>query len=165
MTQPLDESKLNDLIGKVIGDVAGSMSLFLAYIGDQTGVFTALDGAGPLTVEQLAAKTGLNRQYLHEWLGSVSAAGYVTFDPADETFSVTDEQALVFTREGQPACMQGFFQAVISQFEAHEKAVETFKSGKGRPWSDQHALLLLRHRPLLPPRLCGQPGRRTGSRR
>jgi SAM-dependent methyltransferase len=33
--------------------------------------------------------------------------------------------------------MQGFFQAVISQYEAHELAVDTFKSGKGRPWSDQ----------------------------
>ena len=43
----------------------------------------------------------------------------------------------MFTREGQPACMQGFFQAVVSQYEAHEKAVDTFKSGKGRPWSDQ----------------------------
>ena len=27
------------LAGKVIGDVAGAMSLFLAYLGDQTGVF------------------------------------------------------------------------------------------------------------------------------
>ena len=78
MAQPLDESKLNDLIGKVIGDVAGSMSLFLAYIGDQTGVFAALDGAGELTVEQLSAKTGINRQYLHEWLGSVSAADRIS---------------------------------------------------------------------------------------
>ena len=30
-----------------------------------------------------------------------------------ETFSLTPEQALVFTREGQPACMQGFIQAVV----------------------------------------------------
>lgn len=137
MAQPLDESKLNELIGKVIGDVAGSMSLFLAYIGDQVGLFDALDGAGELTVEELAAKTGINRQYLHEWLGSVSAAGYVTINPANDSFSLTEEQALVFSREGQPACMQGFFQSVVSQFEAHESAVNTFRSGNGRPWSDQ----------------------------
>jgi 2-polyprenyl-3-methyl-5-hydroxy-6-metoxy-1,4-benzoquinol methylase len=142
MTEAIDETKLNELIGKVIGDVAGAMSLFLAYIGDQAGVFAVLDGAGPLSLEQLAEKTGYNRKYLHQWLGSVSAAGYVTLHPpiaagADETFSLTPEQALVFTREGQPACMQGFIQAILSQFEAHEKAVATFRSGKGRPWSDQ----------------------------
>lgn len=135
MTDQIDMQKVEELAGKVVGDVAGALSLFMAYIGDQTGVFEALDGSGRLTVVQLAEKTGLNEKYLHEWLGSVSAAGYVTMHD-DETFSLTPEQALVFTREGQPACMQGFIQAVVSQYEQHEKAVATFASGKGRPWGD-----------------------------
>ena len=141
MTEAIDETRLNDLIGKVIGDVAGALSLFMAYLGDQAGVFSALDGAGKLTLADLAAKTGLNEKYLREWLGSVSAAGYVTFDPQDETFSLTPEQALVFTREGQPACMQGFFQLIVSQFAGHEKATETFRTGQGRPWGDHPACL------------------------
>jgi 2-polyprenyl-3-methyl-5-hydroxy-6-metoxy-1,4-benzoquinol methylase len=140
MAEAIDEARLNDLVGKVIGDVAGALSLFMAYLGDQAGVFTALDGAGRLTVDQLAAKTKLNPKYLHEWLGSVAAAGYVTHHE-DDTFSLTEEQALVFTREGQPACMQGFFQLIVSQFAGHEKATETFRSGKGRPWGDHPACL------------------------
>ena len=35
--------------------------------------------------------------------------------------------------------MQGFFQSVIAQFETYEKAVETFRIGAGRPWSDHSA--------------------------
>ncbi len=136
MTESVNETVLNDLIGKVIGDVAGAMSLFMAYLGDQAGVFSALDGAGRLTVDELAAKIGLNPKYLHEWLGSVCAAGYVQHHADDETFSITPEQTLVFTREGQPACMQGFFQLIVSQFAGHEKATEVFKTGKGRPWGD-----------------------------
>jgi SAM-dependent methyltransferase len=69
----------------------------------------------------------------------VAAAGYVTFHSNNETFELTPEQALVFTREGQPANLQGFVQILFSQFETHEKAVEIFKSGKGRPWSDHTA--------------------------
>ncbi|MHA6334077.1 methyltransferase domain-containing protein [Qipengyuania sp. CAU 1752] len=137
MTEQIDMGRVEELAGKVIGDVAGALSLFMAYLGDQAGVFEAMDGAGRLSVADLATRTGMNEKYLHQWLGSVSAAGYVTFHPDDETFSTTPEQALIFTREGQPACMQGFIQAVVSQYESHEKAVETFKSGKGRPWSDQ----------------------------
>src|SRR5690606_5476706 len=90
-----DETHLNELIGKVIGDVAGALSLYMAYLGDQAGVFAALDGAGRLTLDELAAKTGLNPKYLREWLGSVSAAGYVNYHAEDETFSITPEQALV----------------------------------------------------------------------
>ena len=118
MSEAIDESVLNDLIGKVIGDVAGAMSLFMAYLGDQAGVFTALDGAGRLTLGDLAARTGLNEKYLREWLGSVCAAGYLNHHAEDETFSITPEQALVFTREGQPACMQGFIQAILVSAES-----------------------------------------------
>jgi Methyltransferase domain len=105
---------------------------------DQAGVYHAMDEAGPSTVEELSSKTGLNPKYLHEWLGANAAAGYVTYDNESERFSLSNEQALVLTREGQPACMQGFFQAIVSQYESHAKAVKTFKSGKGRPWS-QHS--------------------------
>ena len=137
MTEQIDEAALGALMGKVVGDVAGAMGLLMAYLGDQAGVYQALDEAGPVTVEELAAKTGMSPIYLREWLGANAAAGYVTYDADHARYSLTPEQALVFTREGQPACMQGFFQAVIAQFETHEEAVETFKSGAGRPWSAQ----------------------------
>jgi SAM-dependent methyltransferase len=137
MTTEVSQAKLEQLMGKVIGDIAGAMGVLMAYLGDKAGVYAALDKAGPSTVDQLAKRTGLNRIYLREWLGANAAAGYVTYDPKAETFSLSEEQATVFTREGQPACLQGFFQAVISQYEAHEKAVATFKSGEGRPWSEQ----------------------------
>ncbi len=137
MSEEIDMANVEELAGKVIGDVAGALSLYMAYLGDQTGVFEALDEMGRVSVAQLAEHTGMNEKYLHQWLGSVSAAGYVNFHAEDETFSISPEQALIFSREGQPACMQGFIQAVVSQYESHEKAVKTFKSGEGRPWSDQ----------------------------
>lgn len=133
--------KLEALAGKVIGDVAGALSLYMAYLGDQAGLFDAIDGGGRMTVDQIAEKTGLNPKYLHEWLGSVCAAGYVTYHSEDETFSLSEEQALVLGREGQPACMQGFIMAIVSQYEEHEKATEIFKSGKGRPWGDHSQCL------------------------
>jgi SAM-dependent methyltransferase len=135
-TQP-DQKVLDQLLGKVVGDVAGAMGVFMAFIGDQAGVYRTIDEAGPSTVDELARKTGLNPKYLHEWLGANAAAGYLSYDSASERFSLSIEQALVFTREGQPDCMQGFFQAVVAQYETHAKAVKTFISGKGRPWSQQ----------------------------
>lgn len=137
MSDMIDEARLEQLGGKVMGDVAGAMGILLAYIGDQAGVYDAMDGAGPQTIEELAAKTGLKARYLREWLSANAAAGYVDYDSTTERFSLSPEQATIFGREGQPMCMQGFFEAVIAQIETHEKAVETFKSGAGRPWSEQ----------------------------
>ncbi|MEO1253183.1 MAG: methyltransferase domain-containing protein [Pseudomonadota bacterium] len=136
MQQP-DMAGVQQLAGKVIGDIAGALGIFMGYMGDQAGLYNAMDGAGPVSSKGLASKTGMNERYLREWLSANAVAGYVNYDADTETFELTPEQATVMSREGQPACMQGFIQAVISQLEEHQKAVDTFKSGKGRPWSDQ----------------------------
>ncbi|NNF93822.1 MAG: methyltransferase domain-containing protein [Altererythrobacter sp.] len=137
MPEIINEARLEELAGKAVGDVASALSIFMAYIGDQAGIFDTLDGMGQVTLDELSEATKLNPKYLHQWLGSVAAAGYVNFHPENDTFSISPEQALIFAREGQPSCMQGFFQAVVSQYDANEKAVETFRTGVGRPWSDQ----------------------------
>jgi len=141
MDMQVSDAKLQELMGKVVGDVAGAMSVFMAYLGDQAGVYDALVGEDPMTVDDLAGKTGLNPKYLHEWLGANAAAGYVTYDPETERFSLAPEQALIFAQEGQPACLQGFFQSIVSQYETHEEAVHTFRSGRGRPWGDHSQCL------------------------
>ncbi len=141
MSENIDFEKVGEMAGKLMGHVAGAVSVMMAYMGDQAGVWAAMDGAGPLTWDELAAKTGLEPKYLREWLGSVAAAGYVVFDGEKETFELTPEAAMIFTREGQPMCMQGFLQAVVAQYDTHEKAVEVFKTGVGRPWSDHSQCL------------------------
>ncbi len=132
----VDQGKLEELAGKVLGDVAGAMGILLAYIGDQTGVYRALEESGPSNAADLASRLNMNEKYVHEFLASNAANGYIDHDPDGDLFSLNPEQAIVFCREGHPGCMQGFFQSVIAQIETHERAVETFRSGAGRPWSD-----------------------------
>jgi len=132
----VDMAKVEELAGKVIGDVAGAIGVYMAYLGDQAGIYKVMDENGKMTRDELAEKAGIHPIYLREWLGSNAAAGYITYDAETEQFWLSEEQALVFTREGQPACMQGFFQAIIGALGDHEKALETFRTGKGRPWGD-----------------------------
>ncbi|MEM7543840.1 MAG: class I SAM-dependent methyltransferase, partial [Pseudomonadota bacterium] len=51
---------------------------------------------------------------------------------------LSPEQAAIFAHEGEPTCMQGFFQALVGQYANHDTALEVFKSGRGRPWSQHH---------------------------
>ncbi|RJF85624.1 class I SAM-dependent methyltransferase [Sphingomonas cavernae] len=141
MAPEIDGTKLEQLIGKVIGDVAGAMGLLLAYIGDQTGTYRALEKLGPSTAEDVAGEAGVDPRYVREWLSGNAAAGYVAWDPASERFSLTPEQAAVFAHEGEPTCMQGFFQAVVSQYMSNETAIDVFKSGRGRAWGEHNNCL------------------------
>ena len=127
-----NEDKFAELQGKVMGDVGGAMGLFMAYIGDQAGVYDALEKKGACTHSELAEATGLNERYLREWLSSNAAFGYVDYNGENDTFSLNPEQAALFAHDGEPTCMQGFFQAVVAQYETQETAVEVFKTGRGR---------------------------------
>ena len=137
----LDEEKLEQLQGKVIGDVAGAMGLLLSYIGDRLDLYSALAEVSPATSDALAANTGLPERYLREWLSANAAGGYVEYDPATNQFSMTPEQAVIFATEGHPHCMQGFFQAVISAYMDEPKATGAFRSGAGLPWADHSSCL------------------------
>lgn len=134
--QDFDEGKFEELQGKVFADVGGAIGVLMSYIGDQAGVYRALEEAGPCSHEELSEKSGIDARYLREWLSSNAAAGYVDYDAGADTFSLSPEQAAIFAHEGEPTCMQGFFETIVSQYAGHEKAVDVFRTGRGRPWSD-----------------------------
>jgi len=134
----VDQKQLEVLSNKVMADIGGAFGLFMAYLGDQAGVYKTPHQTGRCSAEQLALKADVDARYLLEWLSANAAAGYVTYHADDATFSLSPEQALIFTQEGQPNCMQGFFQVVVGQYATHDKALETFRSGSGRAWGEHH---------------------------
>jgi SAM-dependent methyltransferase len=139
--EDVDESKLEELQGKVITDVAGSLGLLTAYMGDQLDLYSALAEICPATSQELAESTGMTERYIREWLSANAAGGYIDYDPGSQEFSMTPEQAVVFAAEGHPSCMQGFFQAVVSVYADEPKATEVFRTGEGLPWGDHNACL------------------------
>ena len=43
----VNHDKLMELFGDVFNDVAGSIAVMMSYLGDQTGVYRAMDKLGP----------------------------------------------------------------------------------------------------------------------
>lgn len=135
---PVNEERLAAFSGKVMEDVGGAMALLLSFIGDQTEVYRTLRDTGPCSSSDLARHSGVDERYLREWLSAQAAAGYVLYHSESDSFSMTPEQAIVLAEEGHPACMQGIIQILVSQFTTHDKAIEVFRSGAGRPWDQHH---------------------------
>jgi len=132
----MNQEKFDALQGKIFGDVGGAVGILMSYIGDQSGAYKALEDIGPCSHVTLATKTGIDERYLREWLSANAAAGYVTFDAINDQFSLSPEQAAIFSHEGEPTNMQGFFEVLVSQYKGLDSALEVFKTGRARPWSE-----------------------------
>jgi len=139
--EDIRQSKLEELQGKLLTDVAGSLGLLMAYMGDQLGLYSALVEICPATSQQLADKTGLKERNVREWLSANTAGGYINFDPGAQTFSMTPEQAAIFAVEDDPNCMQGFFQSVVSAYADESMTIGAIRDGVGVPWGDHSTCL------------------------
>jgi hypothetical protein len=71
----IDEQKVEEAVGKVFGELATAVTGPLILLGDRLGLWAALAGAGPVTPDQLAARTGTVERYVREWLCGVAVAG------------------------------------------------------------------------------------------
>ncbi|MEA2678589.1 MAG: hypothetical protein QOK03_311, partial [Candidatus Binataceae bacterium] len=97
----IDEAKLNEFLGKAVGDLGAAMSSTLMLVGDRLGFYKEL-AKGALTSTELARRTQTNERYVREWLGNQGAGGYVQFDPASNEWSLSPEQALCLADPNGP---------------------------------------------------------------
>ncbi len=126
----VDETKLNEFLGKAVGDLGAAMSATLMLVGDRLGLYREL-AKGAMTSAQLAQRTGTDERYVREWLGNQGAGGYVEYDPASDEWSLSPEQALCLTDPNGPVDMPGAYNIVEATFHALGHTIENFKSGAG----------------------------------
>ncbi len=137
----VDQAKLQEFIGKTVNEWGAAYGALITFMGDRLGLFKAMAGAGALTPEELATKTGTHPRIIKEWLAAQAAGGLVTYNSAVGTYTLPEEQAFALTDENSPAYMAGFYQALAGLFKDEEKIVEAFKTGKGLGWGDHHHYL------------------------
>jgi SAM-dependent methyltransferase len=132
----IDGNKLNELVGKMLGDLGGAFSVPTVRIGFRLGLFSALHEDGAATAAELAARTGLTERYVREWGLAQASNGYVAFDAVSERFSLTPEQAMVFAVKDSPVYLQGGFDLAAEMVEGQAKVEDAFRTGKGVAWGD-----------------------------
>ena len=132
----IDGDKLNQLVGKMLGDLGGAFSVPTARIGYKLGLFASLHNDGAATAAQLAKRAGLAERYVREWGLAQAANGYVAFDPVTDRFSLTPEQAMVFAVKDSPVYLAGAFDLAAEMVEGQSKVEAAFRSGAGVAWGD-----------------------------
>jgi SAM-dependent methyltransferase len=135
-TATIDQAKLEAFVGRAVIDMGAAISGLLLHIGDRLGLYQAMAGAGPITSATLAQRTDTTERYVREWLGNQAAGGYVVYNPADGTYELPAEQAMVVANEDSPVFLGGAFETIASCYTDHDVFVDAFRTGAGVDWAE-----------------------------
>ena len=132
----MDKERSQQFMQKVVGDVGTAMAAGLVLVGQQTGLFKAMAGAGWLSSEQLVEKTGIHPRYVEEWLGAMVCNGYVDHDAAAGRFNFPDEHALFLTDDSTEFYLGGLFTGLPGLMAMVPRLVQSFEKGSGISFAD-----------------------------
>ncbi|MGB7971689.1 MAG: class I SAM-dependent methyltransferase [Candidatus Deferrimicrobiaceae bacterium] len=137
----IDERKLKEFVGRAVSDLAAGYGGVMVSLGRKLGLYKALAHNGPLNSWEVAKRAGCAERYVREWLNSQAAGGYVVYHPSSETYELTPEQAKVLADEDSPFYIPPAWDVPSSMWFDEEKAIATFRTGKGVPWGEHNERL------------------------
>ena len=137
----LDPAMFEAFLGKMVNDMGAAISGALVITGTKLGLYKALADGGPATSQALADRAGISERYAREWLSAQAASGFVDFDEAAGTFSLSPEQQMVFANEDSPTFMAPAFEVIASAYIDEPKITRAFCTGEGVGWHEHHECL------------------------
>ncbi|HSF95988.1 MAG TPA: class I SAM-dependent methyltransferase [Thermohalobaculum sp.] len=132
----MDKDRIRGFAEAVYDDMAGAMTVAMAFVGTRTGLFRAMAGKGPMTPAAIAEGSGLQPRYVEEWLKGIATAGYLDHDPQGGTFALPDEHAYLLASEGTDHFMGGLFDFAPVAYRVAPRVADAFRSGGGVAFED-----------------------------
>jgi SAM-dependent methyltransferase len=138
----IDQNKIQQFMNKAVGDIAGSSTAMLVIIGERLGLYKAMSQANsPISVKELADKTGTVERLVREWLANQVASGYIEYDPSSRKYRLPPENALALADEDSPIYLQGIFKAIKSYFKDEEEFLKMFRGERTFSWMDHNPFM------------------------
>ncbi len=141
MTVVIDESKLDELMGQLVGHMTGSALCFGMWLGDELGLYRTLAEVGPATADDLAAACGCHPRLVREWLDGQVAGGLLTWDEGDDRYAISPEATMALADDESPAFVARAMNAIGSVFIDMPKVAEAFRGNGALSWGAHHPCL------------------------
>jgi 2-polyprenyl-3-methyl-5-hydroxy-6-metoxy-1,4-benzoquinol methylase len=132
----IDESKLQQFMGSVLSDLGGASTVLMICIGDELGLYEAMDGSGPMTAQALSSATGCHQRLVQEWLDQQASAGYVDYDEGAATYALPAEHAMALAQRQSPVFIAGGLISFAAMFEDFDKITTAFRGDGGLGWGE-----------------------------
>lgn len=135
---PFDAARSEAFAERFLKALNDSAMVLMTSIGHRTGLFDAMEGAPPLTSEELARKVGLTERYVREWLAVMVMSHVVEYEPATRGYRLPPEHGAFLTRASIPNNLAATAQFIPGIGSVESQLVECMKNGGGLPYEAYH---------------------------
>ena len=132
----VDKQKAKEALDQVFRDMAGAMTAGMVHVGVKTGLFRAMAGKGPLSASQVVELSRLQPRYVQEWLKGMVASGYLAYDAAAQTYTLSEEHAYFLASDDTDHFVGGLFAMVPPLLRVAPQVAKAFAEGGGVPFGE-----------------------------
>ena len=136
--ESVDQAKLQEFMGTVIGYMTGAAACFGIWLGDELGLYRALEQAGPLGAEELANMVGCNERLTREWLDGQAAGKLLSYDATSDTYRLSPEAGMALADDSSPVFVARGMNAFGSFFLDMERVAQAFRGNGSLSWFDHN---------------------------
>jgi 2-polyprenyl-3-methyl-5-hydroxy-6-metoxy-1,4-benzoquinol methylase len=111
--------------------MAGAMTAGMVHVGVKTGLFRAMADRGAMTAEAVTKSSKLQPRYVEEWLKGMVASGYLAYDAAAQTYTLSEEHAYFLASDETDHFVGGLFAMVPPLLRVAPQVVKAFSEGGG----------------------------------
>jgi ubiquinone/menaquinone biosynthesis C-methylase UbiE len=130
-----DAERVEAFGSRLIGMLDEAGTALMTSVGHRTGLFDAMARLPPATSEELAREAGLEERYVREWLGAMTTAKVVEYEPQGGRYRLPAAHAALLTRAATPNNFAVYAQYVALLGSVEDRIVECFRKGSGVPYS------------------------------
>ncbi|HEX6569069.1 MAG TPA: class I SAM-dependent methyltransferase [Acidimicrobiales bacterium] len=130
----------DEFADKVFGAILGAQLVQSIDLGDRLGWYRALAEGGPLTSDELAARTGSSERYAREWLEHQAVCGLLTVDddapPGERRFTLPPAHAAVLADPDSTLFLTPIARFVGASGLAIDRIADAYRTGGGVSWAE-----------------------------
>jgi 2-polyprenyl-3-methyl-5-hydroxy-6-metoxy-1,4-benzoquinol methylase len=141
MTHAVDEAKLGELMGRMVGHMTGGAMCFGIWLGDELGLYRVLAASDGLTADEVAGRAGCNARLVREWLDGQVAGNLIGYNAETDRYHLSPEAALALAHDDSPAFVARAMNAFGSMFMDIDKITTAFRGNGALSWGDHHPCL------------------------
>lgn len=115
-----------------------SALVLMTSLGHRVGLFDALSGAGWLSSQAIADRSGLDERYVREWLAVMVTAGVIDYESGNRLYLLPPEHACYLSRDSVPNNLAATAQYIPVIATVESDLIGCFRAGGGLPYERYH---------------------------